>query len=40
MLFKKIIGLHWESYKTQKYKMQSYWLLKQPVHSYHSALKG
>jgi hypothetical protein len=29
MLFKEIRCLHWKSYKTQKYRMQSYLLLKQ-----------
>jgi hypothetical protein len=31
-LFKEIITLQWESYETHKYKMQSYWLLKQVGH--------
>jgi hypothetical protein len=33
MLFKEIIHVYnWESYKTDKYKMLSYLLLKQVVH--------
>jgi hypothetical protein len=33
MLFKEIIPfLHREAYKTHKYKMHDYWLLKQVVH--------
>jgi hypothetical protein len=34
MLFKETIGLQWESYETHKYKMKSYWLLKQVVHTF------
>jgi hypothetical protein len=40
MLFKEIIPIYSENQTKHECKMQSYWLLKQDVHSYHWALKG